>query len=397
MCHDSAQTPAEQVKATARRLGFDLVGIATAEPFAEDEPRILNWLRQGNQAGMAWMTEARATLSADPGRLLPGAVSLIVVGAYYGELEPVPPDDRPRGRVARYARGLDYHDVMRARLEELSRYVVGLGGVETRTRTFVDSSPLSERAAAVRAGLGFVGKNTNLLTGPCGSFLLLGVLMTTLMLDPDEPVVKDCGQCRLCLDACPTGALPEAYLLNANRCISYLTIEHRGTISSELRPLMGDNVFGCDICQDVCPWNRADRGQGWPEFRGDQDAARPDLEALLSLDEAAFREGFRRTPIWRTKRRGLLRNATIALGNVGDQNDLPALERALGDTEPLVRAHAVWAIGQVGGPAGRSILLAAAEGETDPDVLSEISEALSMAESDHDGAGAGATSTSAII
>src|SRR5262249_8854179 len=160
-----------------------------------------------------------------------------------------------RGRVARYARGQDYHDVMRARLKELAEHVVTLGGAETRTRIFVDSSPLPERAAAVRAGLGFVGKNTNILTGPCGSFLLLGVLMTTRALEPDRPMAKDCGQCRLCLDACPTGALPEPYLLDANRCISYLTIEHRGTIASELRPLIGDHVFGCDICQDVCPWN----------------------------------------------------------------------------------------------------------------------------------------------
>jgi epoxyqueuosine reductase len=392
MHHNGTPTPAERVKATARRLGFDLVGISTAEPFAEDEPRILAWLHDGYQAEMAWMTEARATLSTDPERLLPGAASLIVVGAYYGGPEPVPPDDRPRGRVARYARGLDYHDVMRARLKELAQHVVEVGGHDTRTRIFVDSSPLPERAAAVRAGLGFVGKNTNLLTGPSGSFVLLGVLMTTLALEPDRPVVKDCGQCRLCLDACPTGALPEPYLLDANRCISYLTIEHRDTIASGLRPLTGDHIFGCDICQDVCPWNRANRGYGWPEFRGDQDASRPYLDDLLSLDEAAFRERFRRTPVWRTKRRGLLRNAVIALANIGNSSDLPTLERALRDPEPLVRAHAAWAIGRAGGAAGRPVLLEAARLETDPDVLAEISDALSAAESDHDSRAPGVAS-----
>jgi epoxyqueuosine reductase len=246
---------------------------------------------------------------------------------------------------------------------------------------FVDSSPLPERAAAVRAGLGFIGKNTNLLTAQAGSWLLLGALMTTLVLEPDPPLERDCGRCRLCLDACPTDALPEPFVLDANRCISYLTIEHRGPIPRDLRPLIGEHVFGCDICQEVCPWNRADRGPGWPDFSAPSDsdrteAARPALTDLLALDQERFRDRYRHTPVWRTKRRGLLRNAAIALGNVGDARDLPALAEALGDAEPLVRAHAAWAIGRIGGAAGRAALESARASEDDAEVLDEIDRAL---------------------
>jgi epoxyqueuosine reductase len=246
---------------------------------------------------------------------------------------------------------------------------------------FVDSSPLPERAAAVRAGLGFIGKNTNLLTTQAGSWLLLGALMSTLALEADPPLERDCGRCRLCLDACPTDALPEPFVLDANRCISYLTIEHRGPIPHDLRPLIGDHVFGCDVCQEVCPWNRADRGPGWPDLSAPSgtdatEVARPALSDLLTLDDQGFRDRFRRTPVWRTKRRGLLRNAAIALGNVGDARDLPALVEALGDAEPLVRAHAAWAIGRIGGGVGRAALESARVAEQDAEVLDEIKRAL---------------------
>ena len=367
---------AARLKQRASELGFSPVGIASVEPFDDDLARTLTWLADGLNGSMTWMNAERARLACTPGELLEGARSLVVVGVPYSGRDPAPPDDIPRGRLARYARAADYHDVVKARLQELAAFVRELGGPETRTRVFVDSSPLPERAAAVRAGLGFVGKNTNLLTAQVGSWLLLGALLTDLELAHNPPLERDCGRCRLCLDACPTDAFPAPYVLDANRCVSYLTIEHRGAIPMELRSGIGDRVFGCDDCQTVCPWNRADRGPGWPELTGPVEAARPALHELLALDDAAFRERYRRTPIWRTKRRGLLRNAAVALGNVGTAADLPALAAALHDAEPMVRSHAAWAIGQIGSAAGKALLVAAHASESDLDVRRELDAAL---------------------
>jgi epoxyqueuosine reductase len=371
------------VKARAADLGFRPVGITTADAFDTDLERALDWLEHGRQAGMGWLTPTRARLACDPRQLLDGAQSLIVVGAPYAHPDDEPGHGQTHGTIARYARGADYHDVMKARLTGLAETVRALGGDDCRTRIFVDSSPLVERAAAARAGLGFIGKNTNLLTREAGSFLLLGALLTTLELTPDQPTLRDCGRCRLCLDACPTGALPQPFVLDANRCISYLTIEHRGSIAPELRAQIGDLVFGCDICQDVCPWNRGQRPPGWPEFAGDDAAGHPPLAGLLGLDDVSFRARYRRTPLWRTKRRGLARNAAVALGNVGTESDLPALATALHDSEPLVRGHAAWAIGQLGRRAGadghataREYLLAAQNAELDTGVLEEVALAL---------------------
>lgn len=364
------------VKALAAKLEFRPVGVTTADAFDTDLERMLHWLEQGHQAGMGWLTDDRARTACDPRTLLEGARSLIVVGAPYAHPEAERGAGEPHGVVARYARGTDYHDIMKARLTELAASIRDLGGSDCRTRIFVDSSPLIERAAAARAGLGFIGKNTNLLTREAGSFLLLGALLTTLDLIPDQPTLRDCGQCRLCLDACPTGALPEPFMLDANRCISYLTIEHREAIPHDLRPQLGNLVFGCDICQDVCPWNRARRRPGWSEFTGSEHTDRPPLRHLLALDDAAFRDRYRRTPLWRTKRRGLARNAAIALGNTGTEGDLSALAAALRDPEPLVRGHAAWAIGQIGAAAGEDILLIALRTETDTSVMDELNLAL---------------------
>jgi len=373
---------ATAIKAHAAALGFEPVGITSAAPFPDDEARMLAWLADGHQAGMGWMTPQRTALACTPGALLPGARSLVVVGAPYAGADPGTDDGAPRGAVARYARGQDYHDVMKARLQELAAFVRNLGGVANgeddapKTRVFVDASPLPERAAAVRAGLGFVGKNTNLLTAPVGSWLLLGAILTDLEIMPDTPDVRDCGQCRLCLDACPTDAFVEPYVLDANRCISYLTIEHRGPIPHALRSQIGDHLFGCDDCQSVCPWNRRDRGPGWPEFSGPIPMARPRLAEILALDDAAFRERYRRTPISRTKRRGLLRNAAVVLGNVGSAADLSTLTGALADAEPLVRGHAAWAVGRIGGVGAATLLEAARANEGDAYVLEEIEAAL---------------------
>jgi epoxyqueuosine reductase len=302
------------------------VGITSAEPFEQAEVDMLRWLGEGHQAGMGWLNEARARLACRPRDLLAGAQSLIVLANSYRA------NERRRG-IARYAAGRDYHDVLKSRLRQLAAYLTEQCGRTVRTRVFVDDGPLAERDAAIRAGLGFRGKNTNLLT-PIGSFVFLGALLTDVPLETDQPIRKDCGSCRLCLDACPTGALDRPYHLAAERCIAYLTIEHRGPTPSDLRPLMGDWVFGCDVCQDVCPYNAAART---PPQAG------PDLTELLLLDDDGFRTQFRGSAIKRAKRRGLARNAAIALGN--RRAGRTALQNAAQrDPDPVVREAADWAL-----------------------------------------------------
>ncbi len=289
---------------------------------------------------MAWLNAARAHLATRPRELLPAARALVVVGVSYRTDEPA---DGPGGRVARYAWGGDYHTAMKSRLRELAAWLAGRGGNEARSRAFVDDGPLVERDAAIRAGLGFRGKNTNLLTS-IGSFVFLGALLTTVELDVDQPLQKDCGACRLCIDACPTDALDEAYHLAAERCIAYLTIEHRGPIAEELRPKMGEWLFGCDLCQDVCPYNASTRGRprGWPEFEP-RRGTRMDPVEILQLEDAQFSEAFRGSPIRRAKRRGLARNAALALGSTGGPTARAALEKtATGDPDPMVREAAAW-------------------------------------------------------
>ncbi|HEX8966895.1 MAG TPA: tRNA epoxyqueuosine(34) reductase QueG, partial [Chloroflexota bacterium] len=288
---------------------------------------------------------ARARLATRPGDLLPGARSLVVVGVAYRTEDPAA---RGGGRVARYAWGTDYHDAMKARLRTLGEFLAERSGREVRSRVFVDDGPLVERDAAVRAGLGFRGKNTNLLT-PIGSFVFLGALLTDVELDFDAPVARDCGACRLCIDACPTDALDQAYHLAAERCIAYLTIEHRGPIDAALQPAMGDWIFGCDICQEVCPYNASTRGRprGWVEFEP-RLGTRLELHTILDMDEDAFRGAFRGSPIKRAKRGGLARNAAIALGNTAGSAARVTLERvAARDPDAVVRETARQALGRL--------------------------------------------------
>jgi epoxyqueuosine reductase len=335
-----------ELKAHAREMGFHLVGVTSPAPFERAESDILRWLGEGHQGEMAWLNEARARLATRPLELLPEARSVIVVGVSYRTEEPDP--DGQGGRVARYAWGGDYHDAMKSRLRRLAAFLGERGHDDVRARVFVDDGPLVERDAAIRAGLGFRGKNTNLLT-PIGSFVFLGAILTDVALEFDRPQAKDCGSCTLCIAACPTDALDQAYHLAAERCIAYLTIEHRGPIDAELRPRLGDWVFGCDICQEVCPYNAAPRGKprGWPEFEPGH-GTRLDLRQTVSLDEETFRQQFKGSAIKRSRRRGLVRNAAIALGNGGRSADRPCLERAAAlDPEPVVRDAAAWALKQL--------------------------------------------------
>ncbi len=251
------------------------------------------------------------------------------------------------GLIARYARFADYHEVLGEKLKALTGFVNQLGGAETRSLWYVDTGPLLERDFAQRAGLGFVGKHTNLISRRFGNWILLAEIITTLKLEPDAPEQNHCGKCARCLAACPTNAITAPFQLDARRCISYLTIELKGSIPVELRPAIGNRIFGCDDCLAVCPWNRFAREGHLMKAHARPEPVGPDLLELLQLDDAGFKSRFAGTPVLRTKRRGLLRNVCVALGNIGNASALPHLQKAAKDSEPLIAEHAQWAIGQI--------------------------------------------------
>ena len=336
----------------AKALGFDLVGIIPAGPVATYD-RYRAWLDRGNHGGMGYLARPDAVdKRADPRRILPAARSVVVVGVnYYPAVLPEQTIAPSQGCIARYAWGNDYHDILLPRLHRLKDYVEEKTGRPPISRAYVDTGPLLERALAMEAGLGFIGKNTNLIHPRLGSWLFLGELLLDLEL-PATTVggggAGGCGSCTRCLDACPTGALTAPYSLDARRCISYLTIEHKGSIPRELRPLLGNHIFGCDICQEVCPWNqRFARPTNEAAFRPGTGHIAPYLLDLMNMDDEEFQRRFRRTALWRTKRRGLLRNVAIALGNWGDPVAVPVLRRALHDKELPIREHAAWALERI--------------------------------------------------
>ena len=331
-----------EVKKHAYRAGFDLVGITNPQPSAYIA-RYRDWLAKGYHADMDYMARPDAVEKrADPRVVMPEARSIVVVGMnyYHGGF---PPIGTGRGRVSRYAWGGDYHDVMMNNLRQLADRIESLVGEPVAHRAYVDFGPLMERELAQRAGLGWFGKNTTLIHPTFGSYVFLGELLLTLELETDTPLRKSrCGSCTACLDACPTGALVAPGVLDAQRCISYLTIEHRGAIPRALRPLIGDWIFGCDTCQEVCPWNQRFAHQATGSGL-DPRCKTLGLTELLTLDEHTFRARFRETPLWRPRRAGLLRNAAVVLGNVGSPAALPILEQASGDEDSLVAEHAAWA------------------------------------------------------
>lgn len=338
---------AELLRRWALEAGFDRAGVARLEP-SQQGPAYLEWLARGDHAGMAWMTR-RVEERLEPERLLPGARSALVVALQYA---PLVGEGEPEGdlwpRVARYARGRDYHDLMNERLGHLrDRLLEAFPG--TGVRRAVDTSPILERELAARAGLGVQGKNTLLLSRAGGSYFLLGELLLTLDLAPDPPIADLCGRCTQCLDHCPTGALTAPYRLDSRRCISYWTIEHRGDIPEDVRPELGEWVFGCDICQEVCPWNRRGPEPGdHPELHLPAERAELDLIGLLTLSREAYTERFRGTAMKRAKLEGLKRNAAIAMGNRGDECYREALVAATTDESPGVAEPARWALERLG-------------------------------------------------
>ena len=366
----------DAIKRLGAECGFDIVRVTTADAFARDEAASIKRIRDGHMDGLSWYTEDRVRRANRPQALLEGAQSVISLALSYNTCEPEPSDGRARGKIARYAWGDDYHDVIKGRLRSFAAKLPSIAGRPVSTRIFVDDGPMNDRAAAARAGIGWFGKNTNILTQSHGSWVFLAQVITDIPLDADPPLKKTCGECVLCIDACPTGAIVAPYVIDNRRCISYLTIELRGAIPRDLRPLIGDWVFGCDICQDVCPVNRKAMGSLETAFQQRHDFAAPELAPLLELDDTAFRERFRRSPIKRAKRIGLQRNVCVALGNIGDPKAVPALIGALHSDSPLVRQHAAWALCRIGGSEASDALLAALEDEADADVIEEIRLAL---------------------
>lgn len=342
----------------AHDLGFDDCRVTTAAP-PDSGPNLQTWLAAGQHGEMGYL-ERNAPRRVDPQLVLPGARSVICLAVSYDQVPgPRSGVHRPApvtpyasrlthpGLIARYARFADYHEILGERLKLLTGFVNELGGEGTRSLWYVDTGPILERDFAQRAGIGFIGKHTNVISRRLGNWIFLAEMLTTLELEPDEREKNRCGACTRCLTACPTRAITAPFQLDARRCISYLTIELKGAIPIELRPLIGNRIYGCDDCLAACPWNRFAREGSLMKPHARTDLATPDLIELLQLDDAGFKQRFAGTPMLRTKRRGLLRNVCVALGNVGEEAALPALRKAGEDSEPLIAEHARWAVKRI--------------------------------------------------
>jgi epoxyqueuosine reductase len=342
-------TLSQRLTEKAYELGFDLIGIAPANraPHADAYQR---WLAQGYAGEMGWLAR-EPERRADPRLVLPGVEAVLVVGLSYFALNPPAHlwADPARGRVARYAWGPDYHHLMLPRLHALGDFAEKEARQVVNRRVYVDTGPILERDIAAQAGLGFIGKNTLLIRPGLGSYLFLGEILLDVTLEYETlNETGTCGRCARCLNACPTQALVAPYTLDSRRCLSYLTIEHRGAIPLEVRPLLGNWIFGCDACQEICPWvRRYAQPPAQPLFQYNPDIAAPRLLEVMALNEAGFRARFGHTPLARAQRRGLLRNVAVALGNGGRAESLPVLQQALADPEPLIQEHAAWAIAQI--------------------------------------------------
>lgn len=369
------------LQAETERLGFLLSGVTPIQrpPHFEVYRR---WVEQGLHASMAYLAVERALeRREDPSLILPEARSMLSIALRYANPHSAPAADpnEASGRIAAYAWGRDYHDVIPPLLEELVRALEKAVGRPVRARGYTDTGPILERDFAQRAGMGWAGKNTCLISPKHGSYFLLGETFVDVELEPDPPLVTDhCGTCRRCIEACPTRCIREDRTIDSGRCISYLTIENKGPIPAELRPQVGEWVFGCDICQMVCPWNvRFATAEGHPMLALRPERARPILRRELRLTPQAFNQQFKGSPILRAKRRGYLRNAAVALGNAQDTAAIPDLAQTLAEEpEPLVRAHAAWALGRMKHVRARQALEKALAKETDPAVREEIRQAV---------------------
>ena len=353
----------------AKALGFDAVRFTTADAVEGTGAALAAFLSEGRHGDMDWLA-ATAKRREAPRALWPEAQSVILLGVNYGRGEdPLAVlQERSRGAISVYAQGADYHDVIKAKLRQLAARVQTL--TDTEVKIFVDTAPVMEKPLAARAGLGWQGKHTNLVSREFGSWLFIGSIFTSAELEPDTPEEDHCGACRRCLDVCPTAALTAAYRIDARACISYLTIEHKGHIAPRYRERMGNRIFGCDDCLAVCPWNKFAQSARETKLAVRAESVNPPLAELLGLDDAAFRARFRGTPIKRTGRDRFLRNVLIAAGNSADPTLVKLVEARLGDESPLVRAMAVWALSRLA-PARFNALRFRGASDPDPDVRME--------------------------
>ena len=372
------QTPrdlAAKIKEAAQQQGFSLVGISPVTP-PPHESTFAQWLREGLGGEMAYLERTEA-LRRDPSKLIPWAVSIISVGInYYKPLPRIPFSGGTRGWISRYAWGDDYHEVVKKRLADLLARIRQIVPEPLEGKIFVDSGPVLEREFAGVCGIGWIGKNTQLISPRHGSWFFLGELFLSVKLAYDRAIADRCGRCDLCLKACPTGAFIGPYVLDARRCISYLTIELKGAIPQHLRPLIGNHVFGCDICQEVCPYNVKAGTSREAAFAPREGLYAPQLIPFLSLSADEFQRRFAGSPVLRAKRRGFLRNVAVALGNLKSPEAVPALVNALEDEDALVRSHAAWALGQIGSREALQALAQRVAREGDAEVQAEIRQAL---------------------
>jgi epoxyqueuosine reductase len=360
-----------ELAARAREEGFDAFGVTLPDAIENAAPRLHDWLESGAHGDMEWMATTRER-RADPRVLWPDVRRVVVLGLNYG------PDENPlallearsQAAISVYARGSDYHDLIKGKLKRLAQWLVSKTASDLKV--FVDTAPVMEKPLAEAAGLGWQGKHTNLVSRSHGSWLFLGALFTNLELPKDVAEVDHCGSCRACLDVCPTGAFPAPYKLDARRCISYLTIEHKGPIPRELRPLIGNRIYGCDDCLAVCPWNKFAREGREAKLAAREENRAPSLAELARLTDAAFRARFSKSPIKRTGRDRFLRNVLTAIGNSGDASLVPEAERLSTDPSPLVRGAAVWALLQLLSRADFAALASErTSDERDPSVIEE--------------------------
>ncbi|MDE0469195.1 MAG: tRNA epoxyqueuosine(34) reductase QueG [Candidatus Poribacteria bacterium] len=374
-------TLTQQIQAHANELGFELVGII---PVAHSETiaRYREWIENG-YAGKMHYLEKHLSLKTDVRQLLAEAKSVISLAMNYYTLDPPKAlaQDPGRGQISRYAWGDDYHELIRERLLELVTFIKQTAESELKTRVCVDTAPIIEREYAQKAGIGWIGKNTNLIHWRSGSWYFLAEVLVNIALESDTPELRgSCGTCTRCIEACPTDAIVEPNLLDSRLCISYLTIELKESIPKALRPEIGNWIFGCDICQEVCPWNSKAVSTTEPGFQPRDGNFAPKLLSLVGMTQEEFSQQFKGSPIKRAKRRGFLRNVLVAIGNWGTQRAVPALKDALADDEPVVRSHAAWALGKIGGDAAKRTLQKRLTIETEQDVITEIQDALLEAE-----------------